>query len=152
MGARCQNLQLSTIWVGKKALRNFLPRAYLSSFVMEAGEEKNCVRDAQVSLGSDVWWDLWAKVHCPYLVVRIELGRASSPHTVAANAASIHFRPQMVPVLFRLPASLLQLAQCCSLREENFNGSVVTQPGADQCLWGDHTSLQSRLKRETLLK
>lgn len=41
----------------------------------------------------------------------------------------------MVPVLFRLPAWLLQLAQCCGLRGENFNGSVVTQAGADQCLW-----------------
>lgn len=36
------------------------------------------------------------------------------------------FSPQLAPVQFRLPESLLGLVQCCAWEEEILNGSVVT--------------------------
>lgn len=47
----------------------------------------------------------------------------------------------MLPVYVSLPRWSLCYSDCqhpyfsCGLRGENFNGSVVTQAGADQCLW-----------------
>lgn len=135
-GARCQNLHTFHHLNREESSQKLAAQGKFIFTCVGSWRGKKHVwemKDAQMSPRSDVSETPWAKVHCPCLAV-IWAGLAH--HTVAANAASVQVSlPRWSLFCSHCQHPYFSRAQCCGLREENFNGNVVTQPGADQCLW-----------------
>lgn len=116
-------------------------------------EKKERVRDEGCTgeLGPWCQWNPWGQGalswlsrHCMCLAVRARVEQ-DKPHGSCKCCRCMCFPPQLVPVLFRLPASLLQLAQHCGLRGGNFSMAVWSHNQEQMSACGcDYTALQKQ--------